>query len=312
MATEPGRKPPAGAVEAVRRFNRFWTRRIGILRRGYLGTNRSLAEARVLFEIGHRDGPTAADLCGDLDIDPGYMSRILASFAADGLLERTRSAADGRRSHLGLTARGRATLSDLGRRAARGVREMLADLDPSERSRVVEALTDVRGILGDPADAGPVALRRHRPGDLGWIVHRHGALYARERGWGPRFEGLVAAAAAEFLRGHDPRRERCWIAESGGTPVGSVLLVRKDATTARLRLLLVEPRARGRGIGRLLVRECVRFARRAGYRRIELWTDAGLAAARRIYGTEGFRLVRREGREDFGAPLDGEIWERIL
>ena len=313
MPSRSSRRPPSGAVEAVRRFNRFWTRRIGILRRGYLGTGRTLAEARILFEVGNRDGPTAADLCSDLGIDPGYMSRMLTGFEKEGLLRRSRSGTDARRSHLALTAAGRAVLADLGVRARRNVGEMLEGLPEAALDRVVEALSDVQGLLGDRTSApGSVVLRGPRPGDLGWIVHRHGVLYARDQGWGPRFEGLVASVAADFLREHDPKKERCWIAEADGVPVGSVLLVRKDAATAKLRLLLVEPRARRGGIGRRLVAECIAFARRAGYRRLVLWTDASLSGARRIYEAAGFRFVRAEGREGFGAPPEGETWELKL
>ena len=296
-------------VDAVRRFNRFWTGRIGVLRRGYLGTRRSLAETRILFEIGHRDGPTAGQLCEDLDIDPGYMSRIITALSREGLVRRTPSPTDGRRSHLALTLRGKEVLSDLDERARLDVDRLLAGVPAPAVGRIVEAFAEVRALLGDAAaGTGEVILRPPVAGDLGWVVHRHGVLYSGERGWGPWFEGLVGGVAARFLAGHDPARERCWIAELDGARVGSVMIVSGGRTTARLRLLLVEPSARGRGIGDRLVQECIAFARGAGYRRVVLWTDADLAGARRLYERTGFRLLRKEDHPYPGGTLRGETW----
>ena len=296
-------------VDAVRRFNRFWTGRIGVLRRGYLGTRRSLAETRVLFEIGHRDGPSAGEICEELGIDPGYMSRMVSALTREGLVRKTPSPRDGRRTHLALTLRGQKTLADLDERARLDVDRLLAGVPAPAVGRIVEAFSEVRSLLGDQAPgAGEVILRPPAAGDLGWVVHRHGVLYAGERGWGPWFEGLVGGVAARFLAGHDAARERCWIAELDGARVGSVMIVDEGKGTARLRLLLVEPAARGRGIGNRLVDECIAFARGAGYRRIVLWTDADLAGARRLYGRAGFHLVRREDHPYPGGTLRGETW----
>lgn len=300
-------------VGAVRHFNRFYTRRIGVLREGIHGSPFSLAQARVLYEIGHRDLPAAAELGRDLGLDAGYLSRILGDFEKDGFIRRARSEADGRRSHLALTPRGRAALGPLDESSRKEIGAMLGGVPPSSLARLAGAMAAIEEILGGrPVDPGMVVLRSHRPGDLGWIVHRHGLLYARERGWDERFEALVARIVSDFARRYEPRLEHCWIAERNGEPVGSIMLTRNSKTVGRLRLLLVEPTARGRGIGRLLVEECIRFARQAGYRSMVLWTGAGLEEARRIYEKAGFRLLRREGDAHFGATLEGETWELRL
>jgi len=300
-------------VAAVRHFNRFYTRRIGVLQDGIHGSPFSLAQARVLYEIAHRDLPAASDLGRDLGLDPGYLSRILGEFERDGFVRRARSAADARKSHLALTPKGRAALEPLDDGSRKEIAAMLEGVPPSSLVRMAGAMGAIEEILGGrPVDPGMVLLRAHRPGDLGWIVHRHGYLYARERGWDERFEALVARIVSDFAKKYDPRMEHCWIAEWNGEPVGSVMLARNSRTVGRLRLLLVEPTARGRGIGRRLVEECIRFARQAGYRSLVLWTGAGLEEARRIYEQAGFRLLRKEGDAHFGAALQGETWELKL
>jgi DNA-binding MarR family transcriptional regulator/GNAT superfamily N-acetyltransferase len=303
----------AARIEAVRRFNRFYTRRIGVLREGLLDSPFSLAEARVLYELAHRDGPTASDLAGDLALDPGYLSRLLRGLERQGVVARRRSDTDGRRSHLALTARGRRAFAMLDSRSAAEVAAMLDQVPEPEQPRLVRAIETVERLLGaQPVPRAPYLLRTHQPGDIGWVVSRHGALYAREYGWDERFEALVASIAARFIDHFDPKRERCWIAERDGENVGSVFLVRKSATVAQLRLLIVEPAARGLGIGRRLVDECERFARQCGYRRIVLWTNSILHAARAIYEAAGYRLVREEPHHSFGHDLVGQYWELKL
>jgi len=300
-------------VAAIRRFNRFYTRRIGVLHDHLYGSPYTLAQVRVLYEIAHREGPTASELGRDLGLDPGYLSRILRGFERRGLVRRTAAPSDGRKSHLALTDRGRAALAPLDRRARASVAALLEGRSGTEQERVVEAMRAIEEALGEaPSRRETCFLRLHGPGDLGWIVHRHGFLYARERGWDERFEALVAGVAAGFLRGHDPERERCWIAERNGERVGSVLLVAKSRIVAQLRLLLVEPEARGHGIGGSLVEECLRFAREAGYRKVVLWTDGGLHAARRLYERAGFAPTREERHRDFGHDLVAQTWELKL
>jgi DNA-binding MarR family transcriptional regulator/GNAT superfamily N-acetyltransferase len=300
-------------VQAVRRFTRFYTRRLGVLEEGLLGSELTLAEARVLYELATREAPTAGAIAADLGLDPGYLSRILRRFAERGLVERARSGTDGRRHHLALTARGRETFAPLDRRSREEVSALLARLSEAEQHRLVAAMSTVEALLGEPAADEPAyQLRPHRPGDMGWIVHRHGALYAQEYGWDETFEALVAEIAASFVKNFDPKGDRCWIAEKDGAIVGSVLLVRQDAATAKLRLLYVEPKARGLGIGRRFVSEAISFARAAGYRRITLWTNDVLHAARRLYAEAGFRLVQEEPHRSFGQDLVGEVWELPL
>jgi DNA-binding MarR family transcriptional regulator/GNAT superfamily N-acetyltransferase len=302
-------------ISAVRRFNRFYTRRIGVLNEGHLRSPFSLAEVRVLYELSHRENLTAALLGKELGLDAGYLSRILRRFEKQGFVGRTPSAADGRQSHLRLTDAGRETFATLNARSTDEIAAMLAALAPAEQRRLVDAMRTIERLLGAPPEPGtPYLLRPHQPGDIGWVIHRHGALYAQEYGWDERFEALVAEIAAKFIQNLDPRRERCWIAERDGESVGSVFLVRHPdaAGVAKLRLLLVEPSARGLGIGTRLVDECVRFARRAGYRTITLWTQSMLHAARHIYEQAGFRLVREEPHQSFGHDLVGETWELEL
>jgi DNA-binding MarR family transcriptional regulator/GNAT superfamily N-acetyltransferase len=303
----------SGSVDAVRRFNRFYTRQIGVLQEGLLKSPFSLAEARVLYELAHRDQPTAAELCKDLGLDAGYLSRILRGFQRGGLIDRRPSTADGRRSLLALTAEGRAAFGRLEQATRDQVGAMLGVLPQGGRRRLLDAMRTIEILLGaGTALRAPYLLRPQQPGDLGWIVHRHGVLYAEEYGFDARFEALVADVVTQFGRHHDPGRERCWIAERDGVPVGSVLLVRQSDEVAKLRLLLVEPEARGLGIGARLVQECERFARRVGYRKITLWTNSVLHAARRIYEKAGYRLVRAEAHRSFGQKLIGETWELTL
>ena len=300
-------------VAAVRRFNRFYTRQIGLLDEGYLKSAFSLSEVRVLYELAHQDRPTAAGLSRELGLDPGYLSRVLQGFEKRRLISRTRSEADGRQSHLGLTARGQAAFAPLERRSHQEIGEIVAALPVPEQIRLVEAMHAIESILGArPEQKAPYILRPHQPGDMGWVVHRHGALYAQEYGWDERFEALVAEVVARFVHGFDAKRERCWIAEKDGEIVGSVFLVKRSKTVAQLRLLLVEPKARGLGVGERLVDECLRFARQAGYRKITLWTNSILRAARHIYEKAGFRLVHQEKHRSFGHDLVGETWERPL
>jgi DNA-binding MarR family transcriptional regulator/GNAT superfamily N-acetyltransferase len=301
-------------IETVRRFNRDYTRRIGVLRPGLLDSPYSLTEVRVMYEIAHRDGIGAAELSGALDLDRGYLSRILKRFAASGLLSRKATPGDARRQRLGLTAKGRRVFAPLEQRSRQQVEAMLGPLDRSGRERFLSALDAIEHTLSvRPAEPGPVTLRQHRPGDIGWVVQRHGELYFREYGYDERFEALVAGIVAGFVQRHDPRRERCWIAEREGERLGSIFLVAKSRTVAKLRLLLVEPGARGLGLGRRLVEECVRFAREAGYRRIVLWTQGELGAARHLYAAAGFRKTSESRHDDFGKHgLMAETWELKL
>ncbi|HEV2955795.1 MAG TPA: bifunctional helix-turn-helix transcriptional regulator/GNAT family N-acetyltransferase [Xanthobacteraceae bacterium] len=300
-------------IAAVRRFTRFYTRHIGVLREGLHASPFSLAQARVLYELANRVAPTAADIARDLGLDAGYLSRILGSFAQRGLIARTRSRKDGRQTHLALTPAGREAFAPLDHGSHDEVAAMLAPLSAGAQARLIEAMGTVEQLLGERArDAPPYLLRPHQPGDMGWVASRHGALYAQEYQWNMEFEALVGEIVAAFIRNFDARRERCWIAEVDGAPVGSVFLVKQSDDVAKLRLLLVEPQARGLGIGARLVSECIRFARLSGYRTLTLWTNDVLIAARRIYQAAGFRLVAEEKHHSFGHDLVGQNWELDL
>jgi DNA-binding MarR family transcriptional regulator/GNAT superfamily N-acetyltransferase len=300
-------------VDAVRRFNRFYTRQIGLLGKGYLESPFTLAEVRVLYELAHRDSSTASEIAQALGLDAGYLSRTLLSFRKRGFLARKTSDRDARQSHLSLTGKGRTAFRGLEAKSVAGVSKLMERLSPVEQSRLIGAMGTIEGLLGERAEPKtPYLLRTHQPGDMGWVIHRHGVLYAEEYGWDERFEALVAEIAAEFVKNFDEKRERCWIAERDDAIVGSVFLVKKTDRVAKLRLLLVEPSARGLGIGGRLVNECVRFARQAGYRRITLWTQSNLDAARHIYRKAGFQVVKRERHESFGHKLTGETWELSL
>lgn len=312
-ATSAPKQPFDPEVEAVRRFNRFYTWQIGVLGKGLLGSQFSLTEVRVLYEIAHRKDPTATELGRDLSLDEGYLSRILRGFERRGLLRRTRSKTDNRQSFLALTKHGRAVFEPLDQRSHDEVASMLVKLSGPDRGKLVAAMRLIETVLGGgPTSPEPYRLRTHRSGDMGWVAHRHGILYKEEYGWDERFEALVSEIVSKFIQEFDPKRERCWIAEKDGEIVGSVFLVKESATVAKLRLLLVEPSARGLGIGARLITECIRFARRAGYRKITLWTNDVLSAARRLYEKAGFRVVASERHSSFGHDLVGETWEFAL
>ena len=300
-------------VEAVRRFNRFYTRQIGVLREGLLDSPFSLTEVRVLYELADRDKLTAAELGRDLGLDRGYLSRTLQSFEQRGVIKKTRSQTDRRHVFLTLTNKGRKVFAPLNARAQKEVEEMLSNLSTSEQQDLIDAMHTIEHLLsGKPEPKVSYILRAHHPGDMGWIVHRHGVLYADEYGWDEDFEALVAEIARDFIKNFDPKRERCWIAERDREIVGSVFLVRKSKTIAQLRLLLVEPKARGLGIGRRLVDECVRFARQKNYRKITLWTNSVLDAARHIYEEAGFVIVEEKPHHSYGQDLVGQNWELVL
>jgi DNA-binding MarR family transcriptional regulator/N-acetylglutamate synthase-like GNAT family acetyltransferase len=300
-------------VGEVRRFNRFWTRQIGVLREGYLESPFSLTEVRVLYELAHREETTAGELGEELGLDAGYLSRILSGFQKHGLIRKRPSEADGRRRLLRLTERGREAFAPLEARSRSEIGAMLGGMSIAGQERLVEAMRAIERLLSfRPDPVVPYLLRPPQPGDMGWVVHRHGVLYAREYGWDERFEALVAGIVAKFIQRYDPRVERCWIAERGGEVVGCVFLVRESEEVAKLRLLLVEPEARGLGIGSRLVEECIRFARQAGYLKITLWTNDVLNSARRIYEAMGFQLVHEKPHRSFGHDLVGQTWELML
>ena len=300
-------------VEAVRRFNRFYTKQIGVLREGLLKSPFSLAEARVIYELAHHDRTTATELGEELGLDTGYLSRILGGFHKGGLIEKEPSEADGRRNILSLAEPGVEAFAELNAASRREIGLMLGELPDEKQALLVDAMHAIEGFLGaGPEHKVPYLLRPHMPGDLGWVVHRHGVLYAQEYDWDERFEALVAEIVADFVKCYDAKRERCWLAEKDGEIVGSVFLVKKSKTVAKLRLLLVEPNARGLGIGARLVNECVRFARLVGYRKITLWTNDVLHAARHIYRKTGFLKVHEEPHHSYGHDLVGETWELKL
>ena len=302
---------PQRQIESVRAFNRDYTRRIGVLSKGLLDSPYTLTEVRVMYEIAHRPGVAAGQLAADLGLDRGYLSRILKGFEEQRLIERAPAAEDARRRPLRLTAPGRRVFAPLERRSQRRVRDMLAGLDAARRASLLDAMGTIRFSF-TPTRAAEIGLRPHRAGDMGWVIERHGALYAREYGWNCEFEALVAGIAADFLKNLDPGRERCWIAERDGRRLGCVFLVAGEGGAAKLRLLLVEPEACGLGLGGRLIAECVRFARAAGYRRIVLWTQANLLPARRLYERAGFTCSARERHRSFGRALTAETWELEL
>ena len=311
-------------IASVRRFSRFYTHLLGTLNEDLLHSSLSLTEARVLYELAHRAQPTASEIASHLNLDLGYLSRILRSFTAAKLIRRLPSNSDRRQNLISLTPKGRSLFETLNLRSSQQVAEMLAPLSPEQTERLVESMEKIEALLSPSRQtsptpgAGTIILRSHKPGDIGWVIERHGLLYAQEYGWDQTFEALVARIAADFIDQLEPERERCWIAERDGTRLGCVFLVRdRDQSSAslpnaRLRLLLVEPSARGLGLGRTLVRQCTAFARSAGYRRIVLWTNSVLTSARRIYEQEGYRLLSEKPYTAFGKDLVSQDWELLL
>lgn len=306
---------PASAVKAVRRFNRFFTRRIGVLD-PYLGSDLSLTDVRVLYELAHRDAPVASELARELGLDGGYMSRILRRFEQAGWISRSTSAQDARQSVLALTEAGRAVFEPLQQRSRDEATALLAPLPPARQQEVVDAMERIETLLDPASGAGApprmAVLRDPVPGDMGWVVQQHGEIYWREYGWDSRFEALVADIAAQFLRKFQPEWEKAWIAELDGERVGAVFVVRKSPTTAQLRMLILVPKARGLGLGARLTDECLAFARAKGYKKMVLWTNSCLTAARGIYAQRGFRLTKSEPYDGFGQQLVGETWELKL
>jgi DNA-binding MarR family transcriptional regulator/GNAT superfamily N-acetyltransferase len=310
---ETGNSVSESQIAAIRHFNRLYTRMIGVLDQHLLESPYSLTEARVLFELAHSDNPSAGEIGGSLGLDAGYLSRIVQKFVERGLITRTPSPADRRQFGLTLTAEGHAAFAKLNESSQRDVAKLLARLSKYNQERLVDAMKTIEHVLhGDEAENRRIILRPHRPGDIGWMVQQNGVLYASEYGWDITYEALVAEIAAQFLKAFDPRRERCWIAERGGERLGSVFLVRQSDEVAKLRLLLVHPSGRGIGLGRTLVDECIAFARTCGYRKITLWTQSILLAARHIYKSAGFVQVASEPHRSFGHDLIGETWELEL
>jgi DNA-binding MarR family transcriptional regulator/GNAT superfamily N-acetyltransferase len=304
-------------IAAVRRFNRFYTRQIGVLRKTFLDSPYSLAEARVLYEIANGHSLTASEIGRKLDLDPGYLSRTLCNFEKRGLIVRRTSARDGRQSHLKLSPHGRRAFAPLERHSQRDAGGMLGKLAPVERARLIDAMRTIETLLEGENAAKPqrnarYTLRAPIPGDFGWVVKRHAELYAQEYQWNEPFEGLCAKIVADYANNNDPARERCWIAEIDGENVGCIFLAKQSATVARIRLLLVDPKARGLGLGARLVDECIRFARSAGYKKITLWTHSVLTAARHIYQKAGFKLTRTERHKSWGRPVVSEYWDLQL
>ena len=300
-------------VESVRGFNRFYTQQIGVLTDGYLKSPYSLTEARVIYELAHHEETTATELCKLLALDAGYLSRILRGFKKRGLIQKKSSETDRRLNFLSLTTQGQQAFAFLNSHAKNEIEAMLNKMGAEDQKSLIAAMQTIQRLLGsDEKSRAPYLLRLHQPGDMGWVVHRHGVLYAEEYGWNEHFEALVADIVAAFIRDYDPKRERCWIAEREGENVGSVFLVKKSDEVAKLRLLLVEPNARGMGIGTRLVNECLRFARQACYQRITLWTNSVLKEARNIYKKAEFELTQSEPHHSFGHDLISETWERAL
>jgi DNA-binding MarR family transcriptional regulator/GNAT superfamily N-acetyltransferase len=309
---EAARAVPGDRVARVRAFNRFYTNVIGLLREGLLRTPFSLTEARVIFELGQRAAVQVADFRRDLEIDAGYMSRILARFESDGLIARERSAADARRQVIRLSDQGRAAFEVLDERSAREVKKILSRLTGDQQFQLIRAMATIQRLLEDTGSSGQLVLRPLASGDYGWVVDRHGALYAEEYGWDETFEGLVAQIVAEYIKHRDPERENAWLAEVGGERAGCVFCTMREKEIAQLRLLLVEPWARGNGIGSRLVDECLGFAKQAGYGRIMLWTNDVLEDARRIYERAGFTRRAEERHHSFGKDLIGQDWWKPL
>ena len=303
---------PAARIAAVRAFNRFYTHRIGVLREGLLDSPFSLAAARVLYELGTGHRLTAGAIAQALDLDAGYLSRILRRFEASRLIVRVRATADRRERTIALTGAGRRAFRAIDRASREETAALLERLSEPRQRRLVAAMAAIQGLLQPAEVRAPATLRPAVAGDWGWIIERHGVLYAREYGWGSAFEGLVAGIVARMIANYDPASECCWIAEQDGERVGCICIVRHSRRVAKLRLFLLEAEARGQGLGRQMVAQCTAFARTAGYRTIRLWTQSNLAAARHLYTVEGYRLVERKPHREFGVPLVGETWELDL
>lgn len=301
------------SVAAFRRFNRFYTKQIGLLTQGLLKTRFPLTQARILYELAQYEQSTANSIVRELNIDPGYLSRILSTFEKDGLVRKIRSKSDSRQRILKLTAQGKKSFSVLDKRSTKEAEALLLGLSGEDRRRLLHAMQTIENILGnEPKPLAPYLLRPHEPGDIGWIIHRHGYLYSEEYGFDETFEALVAEILAQFIGKHDPKRERIWITEQDGERVGSVMIVDAGDHVAQLRLLLVEPKARGKGIGKRLINECITFSRRNRYQKIRLWTQSNLLEARHLYAKEGFQLVEQKPHTSFGHDLIAEFWELSL
>ncbi|QOZ32043.1 helix-turn-helix domain-containing GNAT family N-acetyltransferase [Bradyrhizobium sp. CCBAU 53421] len=300
-------------VAAVRGFSRFYTRKLGIIEPKLLHSPFTLQEARIIYELAHRDHCTATDLVRDLDLDAGFVSRTLQALQRRQIVTRKPSKTDKRVNEVALTAKGRAASTDLESRSREEVATLLKQIDGNRRAAVVRAMSTIEQAL-EPTMQKPTSflLRSHRVGDMGWVVSRQGQAYAEEYGWDISYEALVAEICAQFLRSFDPVREHCWIAEVDGEPVGSIFLVNGGDGVAKLRLLLVEEKARGLGVGRALVEQCIRAAREKGYKKMTLWTQSILLAARGIYARAGFQRVKEEKHHSFGVDLVGETWELEL
>jgi DNA-binding MarR family transcriptional regulator/GNAT superfamily N-acetyltransferase len=317
MTAAPRTAPHEDRIAAMRRFNRFYTRQIGVLRKTFLDSPYSLAEVRVLYEIASRGAPTASDVARNLDLDAGYLSRVLRNFEKRGLIRKTTSPKDARQSHLTLTARGRNSFAPIDARSQRDAAAMLDKLTPADQAKLIAAMATIESLLDGRAPSAPARrpsfiLRPSRPGDFGWIVKRHAELYAQEYRWLEPFEGVCAQIVADFVNKFDASRERCWIAEVDGENAGTVMVVNDGDGVARLRLLLVEPSARGLGIGARLTDEAIRFARGAGYRKMTLWTHSVLSAARHVYQRAGFKLTHTEPHQSWGQPVVSEYYDLEL
>jgi DNA-binding MarR family transcriptional regulator/GNAT superfamily N-acetyltransferase len=317
MASTPKTPPPDVITEVAkfRHFNRMYTRYIGTLNEGLLNSDYSLAEARILYELATRTAPKASEIAEELGMDAGYLSRLLGKFERDGLLKRKTSEQDGRYAELMLTTRGKSVFKKLNALSDEQAGGVLEELAPTARMELIDCMRSIESILMKvDRSRVPYILRPHRVGDMGWVVHREGLGYAEQFGWDETFEALAAKIVSEFIANYQPARERCWIAEVDGQNVGHIFLVKHPTQpdTAKLRLLFVEPSARGMGLGDALVKECVRFARSAGYRKVILWTQSILTAAHRIYERAGFRLVKEEPHHSFGKDLVGQEWELDL
>ena len=300
-------------ISAVRAFNRFFLTQTGVLSEGALHTTLSLTEARIIFELAHQDNSTATYLCRVLRLDAGYLSRTLNKLERQSLIVKTRSSEDGRQRLLNLTAEGQEAFAIIDNRAGREISEMLSGLSKDGQMRLIEAMHTIVGILAPEAQvAEPFYIRHHEPGDIGWVVHQHGLLYRQEYGWDERFEATVAQTCVDFIQNYSPNKERCWIAEINGEPVGSVFCVKENEKIARLRMLLVTPKARRMGLGTRLVEECIRFTRRAGYQKVTLWSGDMLTAAQSVYQKLGFTLVEEEPAHSFGQDMVGQHWDLIL